>query len=198
MFARISKVTRGHKEYHYVQIVEAYRDSGRPRQRVVANLGRLDLMDNKLDDLVASLRKYCREQFTLPHEMACRQALPWGTVLLTRHLWEQVNLTEIIGKLCPSRRKRHKVAELALVLVANRLCEPRSEHGLARWLEHTFVCDRRGRRWEPDWLPAEQITKKQRVKVSFEQLNRWYRTLDVGIKVIDPPDAEKRDKEAQT
>ncbi len=45
-------------------------------------------------------------------------------------------------------------------------------------LEHTFVCDRRGRRWEPGWLPAELITKQQRVKVSYEQLNRWYRTLD--------------------
>jgi transposase len=67
---------------------------------------------------------------------------------------------------------------MAFVLVANRLCEPCSEHGLARWLEHTFVCDRRGRRWEPDWLPAQLITKKQRVKVRFEQLNRWYRTLD--------------------
>ena len=58
MFPRISIVTRGHKEYHYVQIVEAYLDSGRPKQGVVANIRRLDLMDNKLDDLVASLRKY--------------------------------------------------------------------------------------------------------------------------------------------
>ncbi len=178
MFARTKKVTRGDKEYHYVQIVEAYRDNGRPKQRVVASLGRLDLLGDKLDDLVSSLRKYCRKQFTLPDEMACKQALPWGTVLLTRHLWEQVNLSEIIGQFCRSPRKRYDVAEMAFVLVANRLCEPRSEHGLARWLEHTFVCDRRGRRWEPDWLPAQLITKKQRVKVRFEQLNRWYRTLD--------------------
>jgi len=177
MFARTKKVTSGDTEYQYVQIVEAYRDDGRPKQRVVASLGRLDLLGDKLDDLVSSLRKYCRRQFTLPDEMICRQALPWGTVLLTRHLWEQVNLSEI-GQFCRSPRKRYDVAEMAFVLVANRLCEPRSEHGLARWLEHTFVCDRRGRRWEPDWLPAELITKKQRVKVRFEQLNRWYRTLD--------------------
>lgn len=178
MFARTKTVTSGGKEYQYVQIVEAYRDNGRPKQRVVASLGRLDRLGNKLDDLVSSLRKYCRKEFTLPEEIACQQALPWGAVLLTRHLWEQVNLGEIIAELCPSRRKRYEVAEMAFVLVANRLCEPRSEHGLARWLEHTFVCDRHGRRWEPDWLPAEQITKKQRVKVRFEQLNRWYRTLD--------------------
>ncbi|MHC4406790.1 MAG: IS1634 family transposase [Planctomycetota bacterium] len=178
MFARTKKLTSGGKEYQYVQIVEAYRDNGRPKQRVVASLGRLDLLGDKLDDLVSSLRKYCRKPFTLPDERACQQALPWGTVLLTRHLWEQVNLSEIIGQFCRSPRKRYDVAEMAFVLVANRLCEPRSEHGLARWLEHTFVCDRRGRRWEPDWLPAQPITKKQRVKVRFEQLNRWYRTLD--------------------
>ena len=178
MFARIKKVKSGDTEYQYVQIVEAYRDKGRPRQRVVVSLGRLDLLGDKLDHLVSSLRKYCRKQFTLPEEMTCKQALPWGAVLLTRHLWEQVNLSEIIGQFCRSPRKRCQVAEMAFVLVANRLCQPRSEHGLARWLEHTFVCDRRGRRWEPEWLPAEQITKKQRVKVRFEQLNRWYRPLD--------------------
>lgn len=178
MFARTKKIKRGQREYQYVQIVEAYRDNGRPKQRVVASLGRLDLLGDKLDDLVSSLGKYCRKQFALPEETTCKQALPWGPILLTRHLWEQVNLGEIIAELCPARRKRYEVAEMAFVLVANRLCEPRSEHGLARWLEHTFVCDRRGRRWEADWLPAEQITKKQRVKVRFEQLNRWYRTLD--------------------
>lgn len=178
MFARTKKITSGDKEYHYVQIVEAYRDNGRPKQRVVASLGRLDLLGGKLDDLVSSLRKYCRKAFALPEETTCKQALPWGPILLTRHLWDQVNLGEILGQFCRSPRKRYEVAEMAFVLVANRLCEPRSEHGLARWLEHTFVCDRRGRRWEPAWLPAEQITKKQRVKVRFEQLNRWYRTLD--------------------
>ncbi len=66
MFARISKVTRGDKVYRYLQIVEAYRDRGRPKQRLVANLGRLDLLGDKLDDLVSSLRKYCRKRFILP------------------------------------------------------------------------------------------------------------------------------------
>ncbi len=178
MFARTKKIRSGDTEYEYVQIVEAYRDHGRPKQRVVASLGRRDLLGDRLDDLVSSLRKYCRKPFTLPEETTCKQALPWGAILLTRHLWDGVHLGEIIAQFCRSARKRYDVAERAFVLVANRLCEPRSEHGLARWLEHTFVCDRQGRRWEPDWLPAEQITKKQRVKVHFEQLHRWYRTLD--------------------
>ena len=180
MFPRITTVKRANKTYQYLQIVEAYRDNGRTTQRVVANLGRLDQSRRLagLDDLLASLGKFATRPFVRDDQIGCLEALPFGPVLLARHLWDQLQLGEIIGKLCRSRRYRFDVAETAFVLVANRLCEPRSEHGLARWLEHTFVCDSRGRRWKPDWLPAERITKKQRVKVKHEQLNRWYRTLD--------------------
>jgi len=52
MLARVTTVQRGDKTYQYLQILEAYRDNGRPRQRLVANLGRLDLLGGKLDDLV--------------------------------------------------------------------------------------------------------------------------------------------------
>jgi hypothetical protein len=58
------------------------------------------------------------------------------------------------------------------VLVANRLCEPSSEHALAEWLETDFVCDRRGQRFFPKWK------QRGRVRVELSWLQRWYRTLD--------------------
>lgn len=63
MFPRITTVKRGDKTYRYLQIVEAYRDNGRTTQRVVANLGRLDQLDGKLDDLLVSLSKYAKRPF---------------------------------------------------------------------------------------------------------------------------------------
>jgi transposase len=178
MFLRVSRVTSGQRTYEYLQILETYREEGRHRQRVIANLGRLDRLGETLDNLMRSMRRYCREQFVSPTEIASRSSAVWGPILLARHLWEEMGLTEIIHRVCRSPRQKYDVAERAFVLVANRLTEPSSEHGLARWLEHTFVCDRQGRRWEPDWLPVEAITKDQRVKVSSGQLQRWYRTLD--------------------
>jgi transposase len=59
-----------------------------------------------------------------------------------------------------------------LVLIANRLTCPSSEHGLANWLETDYVIDRRGRRYVPCWK------QQGRVEVDFTQLQRWYRTLD--------------------
>jgi transposase len=180
VFPRVTTVKRGDKTYLYLQIVEAFRRDGRSTQRVVANLGRLDQTRRLagLDDLLLSLSQFAQQSFVREDQIGCRQALPWGPVLLVRHLWDQMQMGDILGKLCRSRRCKFDVAETAFVLVANRLCEPGSEHGLARWLEHTFVCDAQGKRWKPDWLPAKQITQQQRVKVKHEQLNRWYRTLD--------------------
>ena len=46
-------------------------------------------------------------------------------VLLTRHLWDQMQLGEIIrsaGGGCRLRRQKFDVAETAFVLMANRLC----------------------------------------------------------------------------
>ena len=63
-------------------------------------------------------------------------------------------------------------ADRAFVLVANRLIQPSSEHGLAGWLETDFLCDRQGRRFIPHWHT------RGRVRVHPRQLEAWYRTLD--------------------
>jgi len=178
MFPRIVTVKQGKDTYQYLRILESYRQDGHGRQRVVANLGRVDLLGDKLDRLVESLSKYCKTRFIMPEQVGCKQALTWGPVLLARYLWKQMGLDEIVHKYCQSPRQKFAVSETGFVLVANRLCEPSSEHGLARWLEHTFVCDGHGNRWLPNWLAADQITKRQRVKVEHKQLNCWYRTLD--------------------
>jgi len=178
MYPRVNTVKQGGKTYHYLQILQSYRHHGKPRQRLVVNLGRIDLLQDNLDRLVASLSKYCKKRLVTPEQIECKQALLWGPVLLARHLYQQVGLSGIIGKHCQSVHQKFDVAQSAFVLIANRLCEPSSEHGLARWLEHTFVCDREGHRWQPDWIPAQHVSKQQRVKVSHKQLKQWYRTLD--------------------
>ena len=140
MFTRVTKVKSGDQTYQYLQIVEAYRENGRPKQRVVANLGRVDRLGDRIDDLVASLGKHCQKPLVVPEAIRCRESLPWGPVLLTRHLWEQMNLGPILRDRCGSPRPRLDVEEAAFVLVANRFCEPSSEHGRARWLVGTHLC----------------------------------------------------------
>ena len=90
---------------------------------------------------------------------------------------EKIILDRLEG---PPPRGQARLADRVLVLAANRLCAPSSEHGLARWLETEFVCDRRGRRWLPAWRDDDERrrSRRPRVRVQDAQLNGWYRTLD--------------------
>lgn len=178
MYPRISRVNIKGKTYEYLRIVEAYRDeNGRNRQRVIANLGRLDQIGSKLDSLVEKLRRFCDKTFLLPNEVENHEAVTWGQILLIRRLWEELELDMIIADQCQGRHD-FNVAEQAFVLVANRLCEPHSEHGLGRWLDATYVCDCQGKRFEPAWRDEVEVTKDQRVKLKWNWLQGWYRTLD--------------------
>ena len=52
---------------------------------------------------------------------------------------------------------RLPLADRVLVLVANRLCRPGSEHALAQWLESDFVCGRDGERILARWQQQGRV-----------------------------------------
>ena len=91
--------------------------------------------------------------------------------MVLRHLFEQLGLWRLLDQVL-GRSPGGSYADRAFVLLANRLTRPKSEHGLATWLETEFVCDRQGRRFVPHWH------RRGRVRVHHRQLEAWYRTLD--------------------
>jgi transposase len=155
----------------YIRVVEAYRDDGKVKQRVVADLGRKDLLIEilpKLQRLLAGDSGIEPSDPAAPHVV---DASNWGPVLVVRALFDQLGLWSILDSQL-GKAKGVPFADRAFVLVANRLIEPASEHGLASWLESDFVCDRQGRRFIPHWH------QRRRVRVHPRQLDAWYRTLD--------------------
>lgn len=143
-------------------------------------MGQKDLLAPHLESLMRILQ---RERDYVPTDAleAGEQAPSWGRVLAVWQQWRELGLKAILDELEGRPRGGHaRWADKALVLVANRLCEPGSEHGLARWLEREFICDRQGRRWIPEWRDNEERTRSRRprVRVKDGQLGQWYRTLD--------------------
>jgi transposase len=181
MFLRIVKAAGGKGVQHeYVRLVEAYRENGKSKQRIVCNLGRKDILGAHLNSLIRLLggESAMEPSLGVP-EVQPLGAWDWGPVLMARRLWCELGLDETLQKL--GRPGQSEVmAERAFVLVANRLCAPTSEHGLARWLETDFVCDEQGRRWVPEWREEQErrASRLPRVRVELRQLKRWYRTLD--------------------
>jgi len=186
MFLRLVRATvsKGVKR-EYVRVVEAYRDaSGKTRHHTIINLGRRDLLARHLDleKLAGLLHGDARADRAVRRAgVAAIGAWDWGPVLAVRQLWNELGLDHVVAQ--GGGRGRGdgvSLSERALVLVANRLASPGSEHALAQWLETDFVCDRHGRRWIAAWRDEAErkASRTPRVRVAGRQLQQWYRTLD--------------------
>jgi hypothetical protein len=151
----------------YVRVVEAYRDNGKVKQRTLADLGRKDL----LVEILPKLQRFLGGDPADTEDPDFLDASTWGPVLAIRALFDQLGLWTILDAAL-GKAKGVPFTDRAFVLVANRLIRPASEHGLAGWLETDFLCDRQGRRFVPNWH------QHNRVRVHFQQLEAWYRTLD--------------------
>lgn len=179
MYPRTVKVRSSTGTVHeYVRIVEAFREDGKVRRRVVADLGRKDTLVEVLPKLRRLLAGESDSEPGDPAVPQVRDASTWGPVLAVRTLFDRLGLWDILDQHL-GKAKGVPFADRAFALVANRLIAPASEHGLAGWLETDFVCDRRGRRFVPHWH------RRRRARVHPRQLDAWYRTLDRLLKAKD-------------
>ena len=166
-------------EFEYIRLVEAYWENGYSKQRVVANLGRKDLLAPHLESLIELLggAKKSKSASRSGEPIEATVAACWGPMLVARSLWREFGLESILDGLAPKTKTvlkagRLPLADRVVVLVANRLSRPGSEHALAQWLESDFVCGRDGKRILARWK------QQGRVRVDLNWLQEWYRTLD--------------------
>src|ERR1700746_1107258 len=188
MFLRVVRAAGGQGVKHeYVRVVEAFRHQGKTRHRTVLNLGRRDLLAAHLDleKLMRLLHGEARVAAPTSDVRAdgvrALAAWDWGPMLVARAVWGELGLETTLDRLSrPARGDGSTLSDRALVLVANRLTSPGSEHGLARWLETDFVCATPGRRSVAGGGDdaERQASTTPRVRVEMRQLKGWYRTLD--------------------
>jgi len=118
--------------------VEAFRDDlGRPKQRTVATLGRLDQLNSGLESVISGLLRVTGQkplQGTSAPNVSFDAARDFGDVWTLTELWNSLGF----DRLRPIfRRTRHAIDVEALmrVMVFNRLSDPHSKLGVLRWLE---------------------------------------------------------------
>src|SRR5712692_7147014 len=139
MFIRSIKVPSSNGTVHeYVRIVASVRDNGKVKQQVIANLGRRDTLEAVLPQLIRFLKG--EEE---PPQLAGRDApievldaSTWGPMLVAGHFFGQLGLWPVLdagkrwSKLLPSEDPDDDWVSRVLVLIANRLVRPSSEHAL--------------------------------------------------------------------
>lgn len=142
------KVTRSGPRT-YLQIVHAYRDedTGRPKQRHIANLGRADqLSESDLDTLINGLLKFTnRAPLDELHSgitsegTTFRPALQVGDIWAVLGIWHQLKLGQTVARKARRSRRQIDVEKLVRVMVMNRLSDPQSKLGMLRWLEQVYL-----------------------------------------------------------
>jgi hypothetical protein len=115
------------------RVVESFRDEhGKPRQRTVATLGRVDENGGQVDALLNGLlRSKGRPAATgSTPQLRFESALALGDVWALHELWHELGFDRLAAVF---RRARFTTpVELALrVMVFNRLCDPDSKLGRA-------------------------------------------------------------------
>jgi len=159
MYIRIKRIknSRG-KLREYLLVVEGKRINGKVRQKIIANLGRLDLIkaSNISDLLITKLKDYTKYSKLIDMaSTSCDWSREYGIILILRRLWEDLGLDPLFKNYLKQYKYRTNLAECILTLVISRLISPGSEHHTSKWLTSCY---------EPRW---ENL-----------KLQHFYRALD--------------------
>jgi hypothetical protein len=132
MFVKLTR-SGGHT---YAQLTESFRDpAGKPRQRTIATLGRVDENGGQLDAVLATLlRAKGRSADVATPQIRFESALALGDVWALDQLWRELGFDALAGVF---RRARYAtpIEQAIRVMVFNRLCDPDSKLGVLRWLQ---------------------------------------------------------------
>ena len=155
----------------YLQLVENHWRDGRPRQRVLATLGRLDDLQLRgaVDALLTSGSRFAEKLLVLSAHHDGRlpvvHALHVGAVLIFERLWRDSGCHGALQQLLAGRRFEFPVERAVFLTVLHRLLQPGSDRAADKW-KHDYLLDGadalelhhlyRAMAWLGEELPAEQ------------------------------------------
>ena len=159
----------------YLQIVENRWEDGRPRQRVIATLGRLDQLQQtgQLDALLGSGARFAQSVLLLSAhakgQVPVITTRRIGPALVFERLWRETGCLRVIHQPGEERRFEFDVERAVFLTVLHRLINPGSDHAADKWRSDYQIegCDAlqlhhfyRAMAWLGEELPKDQQKDK--------------------------------------
>ena len=135
MFARDKHIG----PYTYVYLVENVREEGRTKQRIIANLGRKEVVVGRgdLDRLARSVARLAQRSMVLsvvegeaPPNAMCRRI---GPALLFERLWQEVGCRAVLEELAAQRQFEFAAERATFLTVLHRLFVSGSDRAAEKW-----------------------------------------------------------------
>src|SRR5882757_4330736 len=159
----------------YLQIVENRWVDGRPQQRVIATLGRLDQLQEtgQLDALLVSGARLAKSVLLLSAhakgQVPVITARCIGPALIFERLWRETGCQRVIEQLLEGRRYEFDVERAVFLTVLHRLINPGSDRAADKWKSDYLIegCNNlqlhhlyRAMAWLGEELPEDQQKDK--------------------------------------
>ncbi len=191
--------------FEYLQMVESHRVNGKPRQTVLATLGRLDALKEtgELDRLLRSGARLTETGMLLSAvengETTTIDAKRIGPPLLFERLWRDSFCRSVIEDLLADRKFEFPVERAVFLTVLHRIMDPGSDRAAEKWrsaysisgmdaidLHHLY----RAMAWLGEELADQQgrgLVPRTNKDLIEEQLFAKRRNLfnDVGLAIFD-------------
>lgn len=121
----------------YLYLVRNTLVNGKERQELVANLGRLDMVqaDGRLDRLLNSLARFSERCWIQAEADPVGPWRTYGPVLVFRRLWERLGLAEHLHQLQGQTEVRFSLEEAVFAMVLHRILDPGSKRQSHRWMQ---------------------------------------------------------------
>jgi len=127
--------------YSYLQIVENRREDGKPRQRVLATLGRLDQLteSGQIEALLQSGSRFAHALTVLTEhrrgELPVVRSRRIGAARVFERLWQETGCQAVLERLLEQRQFEFPVERAIFLEVLHRLVAPGSDRAGYAWKE---------------------------------------------------------------
>ncbi|MEW6213929.1 MAG: IS1634 family transposase [Nitrospirota bacterium] len=134
MFVR----TKPSGRHQYLQIVESRWEDGRPRQHVIATLGRLDRLkvSGQVDAIMRSLSRFSEKVKVIEGyregRISATSVKKVGPELIIGRLWKELGFPDVLKRLLGDRRYEFEVERAIYFTVLSRLFFPSSDRKALR------------------------------------------------------------------
>ncbi|MFZ5898973.1 MAG: hypothetical protein ACOYU7_07405 [Bacillota bacterium] len=128
MFFRRVTTRRKGKEYVYLKLIETYREGGKVKQRVVANLGNVErLAPEKVQALISGLTKICSPGAAMEYLMDVESKPPGPAVQATepfRAMWRELGIHTLLGREAETGRVHQSFPWMVEAMVLQYIVNP--------------------------------------------------------------------------
>ncbi|MGY4686665.1 IS1634 family transposase [Petrotoga sp. DB-2] len=134
MYVRTVKNNQG-KEY--LRIVESYRENGKNKQKIIANLGRIDTISRKeVENIVDKLIHIfdIKGYVNLNSVEEAPDKKNYGAKVIVDRLFERYEMNKFFEKM--DKKIRFNVEDMLKIMVMNRIIEPKSKLGIFKELDY--------------------------------------------------------------